>query len=123
MDLLKRFIYYGSGLFIGIIFVFFIWDKKKIQFDYLPNARTLKKIRKDTRLFSAYANENMLKIGIDTADISTILIDGNVNFKKSDPRGEPCKTYFIEGNIEDKNIALVVKKCDTISTIDKVILN
>lgn len=123
MDLVKRFIYFGVGLTIGVVFVFFIWDKKKIQFDYLPNARVLKKLRTDTRFYSNTANEEMLKIGIDTADVTTILSEGTVDFKKSDPRGKPCKTFIVDGNTKDKNITIVVKRCDTISTIDKVLLN
>ena len=123
MKLLQRFAYYGIGLLLGSIFVYFIWGKKGASFDYLPNARVLKNIRTDTRLFSDNATENMQTIGIDTADISAMLKYGDVDFKKSDQRGKPCKTFVINGEPKEKNITIVIKKCDSISTIDKVILN
>ncbi len=123
MKLIHRFAYYGFGLLIGIIFVYFIWEKKNVEFDYMPNARVLKTIRTDARLFSDNATEAMISIGIDTADINAILKYGDVDFKKSDQRGEPCKTYVIDGKPKEKDITIVVKKCDEIATIDKVILN
>lgn len=123
MDLLKRFILYGFGLVIGVIFVFFIWDKKQIQFDYLPNARVMKRLRLEKHTFSKDATLNMLKIGIDTTDVNTVLQNGSVNFDKSSPRKKPCKIFFVDGVSKEKNLTLIVNKCDTISIIDKVILN
>ncbi|MFK5878093.1 MAG: DUF4258 domain-containing protein [Flavobacteriaceae bacterium] len=122
MELLKRFLFYGIGLVIGSIFVYFIWEEKDVQFEYGPNARVLKKIRTDVRLFSNDAKESMIAFGLDSIDIATILEDGDVDFGESSPRAEPCKTFVIHGTPKDKNITLVVKKCDTISTIDKILL-
>ncbi len=122
MKLLKRFLFYGIGLIIGSIFVYFIWEKKDVHFDYGPNARVLKTIRTDVRLFSDDAKESMRVIELDSVDIATILLDGDVDFGESSPRTKPCKTYVIHGNPKDKEITLIVKKCDTISTIDKILL-
>ena len=123
MKLLKRFIFYGIGLIIGSIFVYFIWEKKDVQFDYGPNARVLKNIRTDVRLFSDNAKESMNTIGLDSVDIAEVLQNGDVDFKESSPRTKPCKIYVIHGNPREKNITLTIKKCDTISTIDKIVLN
>ena len=123
MKLFKRFLFYGIGLIIGSIFVYFIWEKKDVQFDYGPNARVLKTIRTDVRLFSDEAKESMKAIGLDSVDIAVILQDGDVDFGESKPREEPCKKYVIHGNPKEKDITLIIKKCDTISTIDKVLLN
>lgn len=123
MKLFQRIAFYGFGVLIGSIFVYFVWGKKGASFDYLPNARVLKNIRSDVRLFSVDATESMMNIEIDTADISAILKYGNVDFDKSDQRGKPCKTFVIDGKPKEKDITIVIKKCDTISTIDKVILN
>ena len=122
MKLFKRFLFYGVGLIIGSIFVYFIWEKKDVHFDYGPNARVLKNIRTDVRLFSDEAKESMINIGLDSVDIALILQDGDVDFGESKPREEPCKTYVIHGISEEKDITLIVKKCDTTSTIDKVVL-
>ncbi len=123
MKLLHRFAYYGIGLLLGSIFVYFVWGKKGASFDYMPNARVLKTLRTDKHIFSDNATESMRNIGIDTADINAILKYGNVDFKKSDQRGEPCKTFVIDGKPKEKDITIIIKKCDEIATIDKVILN
>jgi len=122
MKLFKRFFYYGIGLIIGSVFVYFIWEKKNVQFDYGPNARVLKTIRTDVRLFSKNALQSMTTLNIDSTDIETILEEGDVDFKKSSPRAEPCKIYVIDGNPKERNITLIVKKCDTVSTIDKIMI-
>ncbi|MDT0551647.1 DUF4258 domain-containing protein [Urechidicola vernalis] len=122
MKFIHRFGYYLGGLLIGSIFVYFIWGKKKVQFDYLPNARVLKDIRTDVRLFSDNASNSMNTIGLDSTDIASILENGEVDFKKSEPRNEPCKKYVIDGITKEKNITLIVKKCDTISTINEILL-
>lgn len=122
MQLFKRFLFYGIGLIIGSIFVYFIWEKKDVHFDYGPNARVLKNIRTDVQLFSDEAKESMITIGLDSLDIATILQNGDVDFGESSPRTKPCKTYVIHGNPKEKEITLIVKKCDTISTIDEILL-
>ncbi|OIQ37869.1 MAG: hypothetical protein BM563_07400 [Bacteroidetes bacterium MedPE-SWsnd-G1] len=122
MKFIHRFGYYLGGLLIGSIFVYFIWGKKKVQFDYLPNARVLKDIRTDVRVFSENASNSMNTIGLDSTDIASILESGEVDFKKSEPRNEPCKKYVIDGITKEKNITLIVKKCDTISTINEILL-
>ena len=76
MKFIHRFAYFLIGLFVGSIFVYFIWEKKDVHFDYLPNARVLKDISNDTRLFDAKALEQMINIGIDTSDISDMLTFG-----------------------------------------------
>lgn len=123
MKFIQRFAYFGIGLIVGSIFVYFVWGKKGASFDYMPNARVLKTLRTDTRIFSKDALESMIIIGLDTTDISAMLTYGDVDFKKSDQRGEPCKSFVIDGKPKEKDITIVVKKCDSITTIDKVTLN
>lgn len=122
MKFTQRLAYFGFGLLIGSIFLYFFWGKKNATFDYLPNARVLKSLRTDVRLFSDDAKNSMKTIGLDSADISAILEYGNVDFKNSKPRTEPCKTYAVKGKPKQKNITLIIKKCDTISTIQQVLL-
>ena len=123
MKLIHRIAYYGFGLLLGSIVVYFIWGKKNVTFNYLPNARVLKEIRKDIPQYSIQANENMLSSNIDTIEVNMILKYGDIDFKKSLPREKPCKTYYIDGKPNNKQVTLVIKKCDSISTIDQVILN
>lgn len=118
MQLLKRFGFYLLGVALGVPLVMFMWKGKNATFDYGPDARTLKTIRKKQRLFSEEAKQVMLDKNIDTAHISSILKSGDVNFSKSKPRLKPCAEYLIEG----KKIDLYVIRCDSTSTIDKVLV-
>jgi len=117
MQLLKRFGYYFIGLALGSIGVIFFWQKKKVTFDYGMDARTLKTIRIRKRLFSEKAKESMLLYKIDSAQISTILNAGDVDFSKSKARQKPCAEYYITSEFAD----LYVIRCDSTATIDKVI--
>jgi|TARA_B110000037_G_scaffold222921_1_gene300502 hypothetical protein len=120
MKFIHRFAYFLIGLVIGSIFVYFIWNKKDVQFDYFPNSRVLKNIKNDIRVFDSKALAQMIEIGIDTADISDILEYGDVDFKNSLPRQKPCKKYLIQGEPKEKKVLITIKKCDSVSTINNV---
>lgn len=120
--LIKRIGYYLVGLSLGSIAVYFFWQKKNATFDYGMDARTLKTIRIKKRLFSEDAKVAMRKFDIDTLKISTILYTGDVDFGKGKPRQKPCAEYFITGKRELENVSLLVKRCDSTATIEKVIV-
>ena len=123
MQLLKRFGYYATGLAFGLLIVLFIWNGKEVSFDYGMDARTLKTIRIKKRLFSADALNTLNNSKIDTATISAILKRGDVNFGKSKPRIKPCPEYFITGKDSLTHINLYIIRCDSIATIDKIIIH
>lgn len=122
MMLLKRIGFYLIGVAIGSVAVAFFWNKKDASFDYGMDARTLKTIRIKERLFSEEAKEVMLKRNIDTAQISSILRNADVDFSKGKPRQKPCAEYFITGKGNLKNVNLYVSRCDSTATIEKVIV-
>ena len=121
--LIKRIFYYLIGLSIGSVGVYFFWQKKNATFDYGMDARTLKTIRIRDRVFSEEAKNAMQKFDIDTLKITTILTNGDVDFGKGKPRQKPCAEYYITGKKELENVSLLVKRCDSTSTIKKVIVN
>jgi len=121
--LVKRIFYYLIGLSLGSIAVYFFWQKKNASFDYGMDARTLKTIRIRKRLFSEEAKASMQQYQIDTAKISTILYLGDVDFGKGNPRQKPCAEYYITGKAALKKVSLLIKRCDSTSTIEKVIVN
>jgi hypothetical protein len=120
--LIKRIGYYLVGVSLGSIAVYFFWQKKQASFDYGMDARTLKTIRIRERVFSEEAKKAMFQYHIDTTKISTILYIGDVDFGKSKARQKPCPEYYITGKKELKNVSLLVKRCDSIATIEKVIV-
>ena len=123
MQFLKRFGYYSIGLIFGSLIVLFIWKGKDVSFDYGMDARTLKTIRIRERLFSDNAKQILANSDIDTATVSAILKNGDVNFGKSKARIKPCPEYYITGKDSLKHVDLYVIRCDSITTIDKVIIN
>ena len=121
--LVKRIFYYLVGLSLGSIAVYFFWQKKNATFDYGMDSRTLKTIRIKKRLFSEDAKTAMLKFNIDTLKISNILTNGDVDFGKGKPRQAPCAEYFITGNNELENISLLVIRCDSTATVNKIMVD
>lgn len=121
--LTKRIFYYLIGLSIGSIGVYFFWQKKNATFDYGMDARTLKTIRVRKIAYSESAKNVMRNFDIDTLKVNTILKNGDVDFGKSKPRQKPCADYYITGKKELENINLLVKRCDSIATIEKIMVN
>ena len=119
--LIKRIGYYLVGLSLGSIGVYFFWQKKNATFDYGMDARTLKSIRIKKRLFSDEVKIKMQKFEVDTLKIATILSNGDVDFSKGNPRQKPCAAYYITGKKELENVSLLVKRCDSTATIEKII--
>ncbi|RBW56622.1 DUF4258 domain-containing protein [Tenacibaculum sp. E3R01] len=122
MQLLKRFGYYLIGLALGSVAVLFFWKNKNVSFDYGMDARTLKSIRIKKRLFSNDVKQILATKKIDTSYISQILKNGDVDFGKSKARQKPCAEYYITGKDSLKNMSLYVTRCDSTSTINKIIL-
>ena len=120
--LVKRIFYYLIGVSLGSIGVYFFWQKKNATFDYGMDARTLKTIRIKKRLFSEDAKTAMREFDIDTLKNATILNTGDVDFGKGNPRQTPCAEYYITGDKELENISLLVKRCDSSATIEKIII-
>ncbi len=120
MSLFKRIAYYAGGFVIGIILLFFFLGGKKASCAYGPTARVLKNVRIKDRLFTDEASKVMLQHAIDTADISTILIEGDVVFSKSNTKLDSCKVYHIESDFKEKNIALLIQNCNKIATVKSI---
>lgn len=116
----KRFIYYSIGLLLGSIIVFFIWKGKNVSFDYGMDARTLKSIRTKNLVFSNNASQSILNSNIDSTAINHLLLNGDVDFGKSNQRKKPCPEYSISGEFNKKSIELWVIRCDTTATIETI---
>ncbi len=115
MPLLKRIGYYLGGFALGLIILTFFLKKKDTQFCYSPNCRVLKDIRsKKIDYTSIYE--------IDSIQIATILAKGDVIFSKSDTKSKPCKTYFIESEVDDKEIELKIRNCTETAVIEEVLV-
>ncbi len=125
MAFLKRLGFYLVGLSIGIVFLTIFLKKKSeetgVEFCYFPNCRTLKDIRSKQMLYSENIDGMLADKELDSLDIATILRDGEVDFGKSDTKSAPCKTYYIEGFIAEKEAVLKVKNCQQEVLIEEIV--
>lgn len=122
MKFAHRFVYYFGGFSLGIIILVFFLQGKKASCAYGPNARTTKNIATKPKLYSEEALAVMKEYDIDTLTVSNMIRYGDVNFSKSDARAIGCKTYIIDNTFKEKAFELNVKNCDTIVTIQSIVL-
>jgi hypothetical protein len=123
MTFKQRLPYFLGGLIIGIIIVIFIWGKKNTTFDYGPNARVLKNIRIKERVFSEKALtilNNSSKV--DSANISEILKNGNVDLINKIKLDSCLYSYNIKGKRELKNIIITVTNCESMAIIEDILI-
>jgi len=121
MTFKQRIPYYLIGLFFGIILVIFFLDKKSAEFDYLPNSRVLKSIRKKPLIYSPEALLVLNSKKIDSLKVSKVLKNGNVDIWNK-LKLDSCMQYNIQGRANLKNVMLTVKRCDSIAFIEKIII-
>ncbi|WP_108425579.1 hypothetical protein [Flagellimonas amoyensis] len=111
MGFLRRLGWYLVGLSIGIVFLVFFLKKKSggegMDFCYFPNCRVLKDMRSKPISFGDAVPEAYR----DTLMVKSILADGNVDFRKSDTKAEPCKVYYVSKKIADRNMELQIRNC------------
>lgn len=117
MKLIHRVGYYLGGFSIGLIFLAFFLRGKNTSCDYGPNARTIKNISIKKKLYTENAHKEMKVLKLDSIIVNKLIQTGNVNFSESDTKSDDCKTYLIENNLNDKDIAIIVKNCDSVASI------
>ena len=120
MTFKQRLPFFLGGLTVGIIIVVFFLGKKNTTFDYGPNARILKNLRVKERIYSEEALAVLSSINLDTALVSAILKNGNVDVSNKIKLDTCLYQYNIKGKQKLNNILLTVKNCDSIVYIDKI---
>ncbi len=120
MDLKRRFALYGVGFAAGIVIVLFILNGKNASCNYLPNARMLEILRNKHRAYTDEVQHLMTSNNIDSTSIAKLLLKGDIDFSKSKVRQEPCRYYWIDGYLQQKEASIYVENCDTIVTIQKI---
>jgi len=110
MKFVHRLAYYIFGIFIGSLFLLFIFKNKKTEFCYMPNCRVLKDIRTKGITVSKEAQAVLNEKVVTMDDIHNTLKYGDVDFSKSNkinPGGG--KIYIIEGRtLKNQPIVLEV---------------
>ncbi|GGW25772.1 hypothetical protein [Arenibacter certesii] len=124
MAFLKRLGFYLIGLAIGIVFLTVFLKQKTegtgTEFCYFPNCRTLKDIRSKDITYSDAINSLLKDKKLDSTDITNFLHDGSVDFKNSDTKSSPCKSYLIEAPVNNRKAILRVSNCLEKSILEEV---
>ncbi|QCX38841.1 hypothetical protein FF125_10490 [Aureibaculum algae] len=123
MEIKRRFIFFGFGFTIGIILLLIILNGKEASCNYLPNARMLEILRSKHRVYDKDVIQLMTDKNIDSTVIVQMLLNGDIDFSKSKVRQEPCRYYWIDGYVKEKEASIYVENCDTIITIQRLTLN
>ncbi len=124
MAFLKRLGFFLIGLSVGLVFLMLFLKKKSeetgVEFCYFPNCRVLKDMRTKPLSYSDRIQQMIQDQKLDSTDIAFFLVEGDINFGKSDTKSVPCKTYFIEGFLNDKDAVLQVKNCTSKLVIEEI---
>ena len=87
MNFTNRLIYFIFGFCIGLIFLFFFFDRKNTSFNYLPSSRVKNNLLSKKINFGEYSK--------DSALIKNIIRNGKINFSKSKIGSDSCNIYYI----------------------------
>lgn len=114
-DLWRRFRLYGFGLLLGCLLVNIITKGKACQ---MPGTVKLEELNFQPLEYTKHATCRMQCRGISESEIKQLLLNGSVNYSKSEVHAAPCPKYAVEGNTADgQHIRIIVGDCDSISKI------
>ena len=116
----RRFTLFGFGFIIGIMLLLFFLNGKNASCDFFPNERMLKILRNKHQTYSEDVLQLMMVNKIDSSAINELLYSGDIDFSKSKVRQKPCRYYWIDGIIQEKETSIYVQNCDTIVTIQQL---
>lgn len=114
----RRFGLFGFGFAIGIALVFFFLGGKNSSCNWMPNARMLEIIRSKQISYSHQVQAKIDDSIIDSTDINDILLDGDIDFSKSQVKNNPCRNYLINGELRNQDVSIRVIICDSLATIE-----
>ena len=125
MAFLKRLGFYLIGFSIGVFFLAIFFKKKSeetgVYFCYFPNCRTLKDIRSKPLYYSEEIRTRLQNKDFDSIAIDKLLLDGDVDFAKSNTKSIPCKTYYIRGMVKERNAVLEVRNCENEAIAESIV--
>lgn len=121
MTILQRFGYYLGGFSIGLVILAFFLNGKRASCDYTPNARTIKSISLKKQQISETAQRQMQELNLDTLDIKTLVLKGDVDFSESDIQSDACNMYVIESFKDPHEYLMKIEYCDSTSTLKSIV--
>lgn len=109
MSFLYRLGYYLGGFSAGLVILFFLFNGKRTQCNYGPEARVLNNLSEKHWEAKTALLPNMT---LDSITVQMLLKNAAVNFAASDTKRDSCKRYALSTYFDNKNIALEVENCE-----------
>lgn len=112
---------FGFGFAFSSIFVYFFMYRNRELPAFWPEGKVKEKIFKSQRATLADSCYYQC-LGWDEAQLKKAVNEGDVHFRKSDPRDKPCSKYMIEVETPSlKNVFVRISSCDSTFTLLNVI--
>jgi len=100
-------------------------DKRPAGFNYqrTTNKNNRGFIRQTNRLeYSRHAECRMQCRQISRREVEEIMLDGKINYRKSDLKDKPCPSYALEGTTkDDQRVRIVYAQCNSLTKVITVI--
>lgn len=120
MSFLYRLGYYLGGFSAGLVILFFLFNGKRTQCNYGPEARVLNNLSEKQWEAKTTLLPNMT---LDSITVQTLLKSADVDFAASDTKRDSCKRYALSTYFDNKNIALEVENCEKTVYIQTMTVN
>ncbi len=117
MKIGKKLLYYGFGVFLGILAVNFFWDQKDIKMTYFPSSRILHDFGKKELKFKPDAVNQLNKYSISKATIQEKIKEGSFDAELLDREAIPCKIYRLISDFHSTTYNFEFENCDSVVTL------
>jgi hypothetical protein len=110
------------GFLLGLMLVvFFFNDRLSVLTSWLPNNRVLLRLQQTDAEYTPEALCELECFDLDTASVSRLKADGNVQFGNSKTQQEP-KIYIVESELDERTVLMTFEARDSTSILTKVVL-
>ena len=120
----RRFLFFAFGALISI-FLLSMGPENRLKktfyayIDYFSmDKRVIWHLENNTTIFSAKSECQLVYYSLSKEELLSVLEGGEVNFEKSNTEKTPCQFYVIENRLNEKNLAVSFKFCDSESTVE-----
>lgn len=116
MSFLYRLGYFLGGFSAGLVILFFLFNGKRTQCNYGPQARVINNLSEK----NWEAKTTLLAgMSLDSTTVQSLLKQATVDFSESDTKRDSCKRYALAGYYRKKEINWEVENCaKTVYIID-----
>ena len=108
MEFLHRLGYYLGGFSVGLVLLFFIFNGKRTQCHYGPEARVLDNLSEKNWVIKP---STTAPIQLDSLQIQGLLKTADVDFGASNTSLDSCKVYVLNSYLEKRPVQLTVENC------------